>query len=96
MQLPQPLTVFDVALAAGDMFDVAGVDEQDFDPAGFEDVGDRDPVDPSGLHGDARDATREEPVGEALEVGGEGPEGLDGRGVQVGRDRHIVKPWSAA
>ena len=95
VEFAEPLTVLDVALAAGDVFDVAGVDEQDLQPAGFEDVVDRDPVDPGGFHGDAGDATGDEPIGEAFEVGGERPEGLDGRGVPIGRDRHIVLAGAA-
>ena len=69
---------------------MAGVDEQDLEAAGFEDVGDRDPVDPGGFHGDARHAAGDEPVGEAFEVGGKRPEGLDGRGVPIRRDGHEV------
>ena len=90
VEFAQPLTVLDVALAAGDVFDVPRVDEQDLEAAGFEDVVDRDPVDPGGLHGHGGDATGDQPVGEALEVGGKGPEGLDERGVPIGRDGHIV------
>ena len=84
VQLAQPLTVLDIALASGDVFDVPGVDEQHLDPPRLEDVVDRDPVDAGGFHGDAGDATRDEPVGEALEVRGEGPEGLDGEGSRSG------------
>ena len=83
MQLAEPLTVLDVTLPAGHVFDVAGVDEQDLQASGFEDVVDRDPVDAGGFHGDAGDATRDEPVGEALEVRGKGPEGLHGGGVPI-------------
>ena len=86
MEFAQPLTVLDITLAAGDVFDVAGVDEQHLEATRFEDVVDRDPVDPGGFHGDAGDATGDEPVGEPLEVGGEGPEGSDGGGVPIGRD----------
>ena len=90
VEFAQPLTVLDITLAAGDVFDVAGVDEQHLEATRFEDVVDRDPVDPGGFHGDAGDATGDEPVGEPLEVGGEGPEGSDGGGVPIGRDGHIV------
>ena len=95
VQLAEPLAVLDVALAAGDVLDVAGIDQEDFEAAGFEDVVDRDPVDAGGFHGDAGDATRDEPVGEAFEVRGEGPEGLNGRRVPIGRDRHIVLAGAA-
>ena len=90
VELAQPLTVLDIALAAGDVFDVPGVDEQDLETPRFEDVVDRNPVDPGGFHGDAGDATRDEPVGQALEVRGEGPEGLDGGRVPIGRHGDVV------
>ena len=86
VELAQPLTVLDIALATRDVLDVAGVDEQDLQPARLEDVVDRDPVDPGGFHRDTGDATGEEPVGQALEVGREGPEGLDRGGVPIGWD----------
>ena len=95
MELAQPLTVLDIALAARHVLDVAGVDEQDLDPAGLEDVVDRDPVDPGRFHGDARHATGEEPLGEACEVGGKGPEGLDGGGIPIRRDGHVVLSGAA-
>ena len=85
MQLAEPLAVLDVALAAGDVFDVPRVDQEDLNPPGFEDVVDRNPVDAGGFHGDAGHATGDEPVGEAVEVGGEGSERLDRREVPVGR-----------
>ena len=69
---------------------MAGIDEQDLEPPRFEDVVDRDPVDAGGFHGDAGDAAGDEPIGETFEVGGKRPEGLDGRRVPIGRDRHIV------
>ena len=90
VQLAQPLTILDVALAAGHVFDVAGVDEEDLQAPGFEDVEERDPVHPGGFHGDARHAAGDEPVGEPLEVCGERPKGLNGGGVPIGRDRHEV------
>ena len=95
VEVAEPLTILDVALAAGNVFDVAGVDEQDFQAAGFEDVVDRDPVDAGGFHGDAGDVTGDEPVGEAVEVGGEGPERLDGGGIPIRRDSHVVLSGAA-
>ena len=95
VQLPQPLAILNVALAPRHVFDVAGVDEQDLEAAGFEDVVDRDPVDPGRFHGDARHATGEEPIGEAFEVGGKGPEGLDGGGIPIRRDGHVVLSGAA-
>ena len=88
VQLTQPLTVLDIALAAGDVFDVAGVDEQDREPTRLEDVVDRDPIDAGGFHGDTGDATGDEPVGQPLEVGGKGWERLHRGRVPIGRDGH--------
>ena len=68
----------------------AGVDEQDLQPAGFEDVVDRDPVDAGGFHGDGGDPTGDQPIREAVEVGGEGPEELDRGRVPIGGNGHIV------
>ena len=90
VQLAQPLTILDVALAAGHVFDVAGVDKQDLQAPGFQDVEERDPLHAGGFHGDARHAAGDEPVGEALEVRGKRPEGLNEGGVPIGRDGHKV------
>ena len=90
VQLAQPLTILDVAFAAGHVFDVAGVDEQDLEAPRFQDVEERDPVHPGGFHGDARHAAGDEPVGETLEVRGERPKGLNGGGVPIGRNGHEV------
>jgi hypothetical protein len=45
VELLDPLAIEDVRLAAGDVLDVAGVDEKDLEAALFEDIIDRDPVD---------------------------------------------------
>ena len=88
VELAQPLTVLDITLPTRHVLDVAGVDEQDREPARLEDVVDRDPIDAGGFHGDTGDATGDEPVGQPLEVGGEGPERLHRGRVPIGRDGH--------
>jgi len=74
MQSPQPLGVTDVGLAAGDMLGVSRVDQHDFKSALLEELVDRDPVDPSGLHGDRAHAASLEPVRQVLQITSEGPE----------------------
>ena len=90
VELAEPLTVLDVTFAARDILDVARIDQQDLKAASLEDVVDRDPVDAGGFHGDAGHATGHEPIGEAVEVRGEGPEGPHRRGVPVGWDGDVV------
>jgi len=68
VQLLEPLAVEDVGLASGNSPDVPGIDQQHFDPAFFEDLVERDPVDPGRLHGHRLDPTRLEPVGQREEL----------------------------
>jgi hypothetical protein len=72
VQLLDPLAVEDVGLAARDVLHTAGVDEADVEGAFFEDLEEGDPVDAGGLHGDGGHAAGGEPVGQGVEVSGEG------------------------
>ena len=57
VELLQPLAILDVGFAAGQVLDVAGVDQADLEAVGLQDLADRDPVDAGRLHrhrGDAR------------------------------------------
>ncbi len=83
VELLDPLAVEDVGFAAGDVLDVAGVNEEELEATGFEDFVDGDPVDAGGFHSHGGDATVLEPVGEGMEVAGEGLEDADGGGVAV-------------
>jgi hypothetical protein len=74
VELLDPLAIEDVGLAAGDVLHAAGVDETDLEAPIFEDLDEGDPVDAGGLHGDGGDPASSEPVGEGVEVGGEGVE----------------------
>ena len=48
------------------------------------------PLDAGGFHGDGGDPTGDQPIREAVEVGGEGPEELDRGRVPIGGNGHIV------
>jgi hypothetical protein len=74
VELLDPLTVEDVRLAAGHVLHAARVHQAHLETALFEDLEEGDPVDAGGLHGDGGDAAGGEPVGEGVEVGGEGVE----------------------
>ena len=58
-------------------------------PPRLQDLVQGDPVDPGGLHGHGGDAALGEPVGEGLQVLGEGPEAPDGLGIPVERHAHV-------
>ena len=62
-QAAQPLRVGHVGLAAGDLLDVAGVDEDAFEPV-LQDRPDRLPVDAGRFHRDLGDTVRLKPVGQ--------------------------------
>jgi hypothetical protein len=95
VQALQPFGVADVALAPRDVPGVAGVGQHDLEPALLEDLVGRDPVDPGRLHGDGLDPARLEPVGEPVQLAGDGAEGphrlrvtlrIDGRHMHRGTD----------
>lgn len=87
MQLLDPLTVLHIALAAGDVLDVAGVDQADFQAARFQQFKDRDPVHPGAFHCHRGNAAGGQPIGQGLQVGGEGAKGPHGWGLGSGRHR---------
>ena len=84
MQVPEPLAVRDIALPARDVLDVARVDEDHLEAARVEDLEDGNPVDAGRFHRHVRDAARRQPVGEAVEIAGEGRERLHRVGVAIG------------
>jgi len=89
VELLDPLAVEDISLAAGDVLDVSGVDEEDLKTAFIEDFKDGDPVDAGGLHGHGVDATGQEPIGQSMQGTGIGLEGPDGLGTTVFRHSGI-------
>ena len=84
VQVPEPFAVGDIALAAGDVLDVARVDEDHLEAARLEDLEDRDPVDAGGFHRHVGDATRGQPVRQPMEIAGEGRKRLDRGGIAIG------------
>jgi hypothetical protein len=64
----------------------SGVDQEGAKAALFQQFKQGDPVDAGGLHRDGLDAAASQPVGEGLEVGGEGPKPADRLGIPVGGD----------
>lgn len=74
MQLLNPLTVQNIRLASPDILDVVGVDQIDPKAAGFQDLVDGTPVDAGGLHGDGLNLACSQPVGQRVQIGGEGRE----------------------
>ena len=82
MQALQPLAIEPIGFrSAGDALGLAGIDQEDLHAPGFQEFKEGNPVDPGGFHGDGGDATVDEPVGQGVEVGGEGAETAHGLGV---------------
>jgi hypothetical protein len=88
VQFAQPLAIRHIALPPRDVFHVPGIDEVHLKPTRFEDLVDRDPVDPGRFHRDARHAAGREPVREPVEVGREGRERSHGHRIPIGRHGH--------
>ena len=70
---------------------MAGVDEKHGEAARFEQFVQRYPVDPGGLHGHGVHAAGVEPVGQAVQIGGEAGELAHGFIVAVWRHGHEVR-----
>jgi hypothetical protein len=79
MQALQPLTSEPSSLwSAGGTLRLAGIDQEDLQAPGLSKCKQGHPVDTGGLHGDGGHATVDEPVGQGVEVGGEGAETTHG------------------
>ena len=89
VQVLEPLAVLDVGLPAGDVLDMARVDQADLEAARLQDLVQGDPVHAGGLHGHGGDAALREPVREGVQVRREGPEAPDGLRVAVERHAHV-------
>jgi hypothetical protein len=94
VELLDLLTVEHVGLSAGHVLELPRVDESDLEAARTEELEDGDPVHASGLHRPGRDVTAGEPVGQGVQIRGEGPEraAVAPRGVAAVRDGDVVAP----
>ena len=72
VEVAEPFAVRDVALAAGEILDVARIDEDHLKAARLEDLEDGNPIDAGGFHRHVGDPAGRQPVGEAMEIAGEG------------------------
>jgi hypothetical protein len=70
VQLLEPLTIKNVALSAGDVLDMTGIDQPDFQSVALKDFKDRYPVDACGFHGNGGNATGGQPLGKLFKVVG--------------------------
>jgi len=83
MQLLDPLAILDIAFATGYIFEVMGIDQFDLKAAVIEDFKNGDPIDACRLHGHGIDAAFTQPVGQGVQVNGEGLEASDGLMVPI-------------
>ena len=72
VQLLQPLAIQNVALTAGDIFDVPGVDQFDLQSVALQNFKDRNPVNARRFHSHGGNAAGDQPLGQAFEIVGEG------------------------
>ena len=86
----QPFAIGNVALAPTDVVDVAGVDQDHFEAAFFQNFIQWNPVDPGRFHRDRLDPTLRKPIRQVVELGSEGAELTHGLMIPFARDRHVV------
>ncbi len=90
MEITEPFTVTDIALAARHPFDMAGVDQQHREPARLENLEERDPVHPGRFHRHRAHPTGDQPVSQPVQVRGERLEGLHRVGIPIRGDGDIM------
>ena len=82
VQALEPLAIEPIGFrSTGGALGLAGIDEEDLHAPGLQQLKQGNPVDPGRFHGDGGHATVNEPVGQGVEVGGEGAETAHGLGV---------------
>ena len=85
VQVPQPLAIGNIGSSASNVLEIPRVDQADFEPAGFQDLEQRNPVDAGGLHRHRFDSAGLEPVRQPMEIFRECGEGSHRFGVSVRR-----------
>ena len=70
--------------------DVAGVDQDHFEAAFFQNFIQWNPVDPGRFHRNRLDPTLRKPIRQVVELGGEGAELTHRLMIPFARDRHVV------
>lgn len=78
VKILEPLAIADVGFSARNIFGVAGIDQADLKPVGFQDLKKRDPVNAGGLHGDGAHPASLEPIANPQQVVRESGEGANG------------------
>ena len=74
MELLEPLAIEHVGLASRNTLEVAGIDQPDGKAPLLEDLEQGDPVDAGGFHDHGGDVAAGQPLGQGIEIGGEGAE----------------------
>jgi hypothetical protein len=95
VDLLQPLRIVHIRLPAGDVLDVARVDQQHLEATDFENLKDRNPVPAGRLHRDRRDAHGRQPIRQLMEIATERAEGTDRSVIAVARYGDHVKGRAA-
>ena len=91
MQALQPLAIESIGFrTAGSALGLTRINQEDLHATGFQEFEEGNPVDASGFHGDGGDAAVDEPVGQDVEVGGEGAETAYGLGGAIRGHGHPV------
>src|SRR4030095_2355312 len=90
IDLLEPLAVHDIGFAARDVLYVTRVNEDYVEAPRLEDLVEGDSVDAGGFHRHCGDAAGRAPVGEAVELGGNGLERAYGGRVTVGGDGDVM------
>src|ERR1019366_6342070 len=86
MQILDPLTVRNVALAPGNVLHVVCVNQEDFETVRFQDLIKRNPINASRLHGYGPDVALAQPIGQCDQISSACTEWTDRIDVAIGRN----------
>jgi len=86
VQLLNPLAIDHIGLAPGHVLDVMRIDQLDIESPAFEQFEQGYLVDTGRFHGDGGDPTALQPIGQALEIGGERRKLLHRLRISIGRN----------